>query len=409
MKGQRVLLLLLANLIALSFLFSPGTGDVRIWKKWSRNTQALGLVEGYRANDSDYPPLSSAILHGVARLARLFPSETSKPFSFAAFKLSLFAFLLATGLIFWMWTQNFAAAIFLQLSLILNSVALGYLDIYVAPPLLLALWALKANKISRFSFLYTIACLIKWQAIIIAPFLLLHLLRNPETPGLRKADLAPFLRHVVVPALLVLVLLLAVYGAAPLRSFGLALSNEEERCLSGNALNFNWVTTHVLHVVQPDTFGGLVKGRAKYIETEIPWIVIPPKLLFFALYATALATYLRRDRTFGNLVLYALAGYLAYFIFNTNVHENHLFLASILAAVLFVNVPAHARTFLTWSIVANINLLMFYGPNGKGFPFSRVVGVDFAVVFAIANVLLFIVFFVTTLRDRQQQCISAPP
>jgi len=40
-------LLLLTNLIALSFLYSPGTGDVAIWRTWIDQMSAFGLVGGF--------------------------------------------------------------------------------------------------------------------------------------------------------------------------------------------------------------------------------------------------------------------------------------------------------------------------------------------------------------------------
>jgi hypothetical protein len=52
-------LLALANLIAVSFFYSPGTGDVSIWNNWMREISSSGLIDGYAQSDTDYPPLAS--------------------------------------------------------------------------------------------------------------------------------------------------------------------------------------------------------------------------------------------------------------------------------------------------------------------------------------------------------------
>jgi heme/copper-type cytochrome/quinol oxidase subunit 3 len=59
-------------------------------------------------------------------------------------------------------------------------------------------------------------------------------------------------------------------------------------------------------------------------------------------YAVAVFAFMKREKTLTNLIRYSLAGYLAYFIFNTGVHENHLFLAAILSSILCWQDRSHA-------------------------------------------------------------------
>jgi hypothetical protein len=81
------------------------------------------------------------------------------------------------------------------------------------------------------------------------------------------------------------------------------------------------------------------------------------------------------------------------------VHENHLFLAAILSAVLFWEDGRYLSTFVIWSLASNVNLIVFYGISGTGLSFSRVIGVDVALLFSILNMLLFAASFSATLRD----------
>jgi hypothetical protein len=284
--------------------------------------------------------------------------------------------------------------------------ALGYLDIYFAPTLLLALWALKAKKLVAFTVLFSIACLTKWQPLVIAPFLLFHVLEVNTVRDLKRVDYRRFSIQVMGPCLAIIALVLIVYGGAPILALKLALVNEHNPYLSGNALNFSWVLTHFLHVFSPETFGGLVDGRANHIKTDDLGVTLLPKILFAVSYATVLFAFLRRKNTFENVIRYAFVGFLAYFTFNTGVHENHLFAACLLAAVAFLNDRNQGMTFVTWSIVANVNIFLFYGLDGRGLPFERVVGFDSALMLALVNVGLFVELWLRALRDDDERCCA---
>jgi hypothetical protein len=48
----------------------------------------------------------------------------------------------------------------------------------------------------------------------------------------------------------------------------------------------------------------------------------------------------------------------------------------------------------------NANMILFYGLTGSGLPFSRVVGVDLALIFACANVIYFLVAIAPLFRRQ---------
>src|SRR5829696_4691024 len=62
---QSTFLIVLAILVAMIFLPSPGTDDFDFWNLWNDNTQLHGVVGGYAANTDFYPPLASVILFGA--------------------------------------------------------------------------------------------------------------------------------------------------------------------------------------------------------------------------------------------------------------------------------------------------------------------------------------------------------
>ena len=155
-------------LAALTLLFAPfpGTSDLgSFWLPWMGNLDARGLVRGYAANSGDYPPGSAIVLTIALRLGDLVAVD-----HFTALKWSILIFLSISSLLFWLWTRRFLLTAGLHLALLLNSLALGYIDIYFAPWLIGALWALQTRRLVTFAVCFTVACLTKWQPVLLAPF-----------------------------------------------------------------------------------------------------------------------------------------------------------------------------------------------------------------------------------------------
>jgi len=373
-------------LVTLSFMPTLGTGDIDTWERWAHHADVYGMAAGYAANTADYPPYSSVILLAALRVSRSLGGDT-----FSAIKSALLLGLCLTSLFFWLWTKNFWLAVVLHLSLLLGSVGLSYLDIFFAPSLILSLWALKEQKLTWFAIFYSLACLTKWQPILIAPFIVVYLLNLKHVTHWRQIDFKRLAGRVLIPALVIFLLTLSIFGILPL--LGSLKRAATHNFLSGNALNFNWIITHFLHVLYPQRFGPLIEGQARFIRTRALEITLAPRLLFLITYAITLVSFFRRDKTFEGLLLFALIGYWAYFIFNLGVHENHLFLAVILAAALVWVNRDHLFLMLGLMVMSNVNLFLFYGLDGRGLGFSRVIAqtVDSALVFSIFNVGFFLV------------------
>ena len=163
--------LLLVNLLAITFISSPGTGDVSIWETWMAKIANDGLIKAFAYTiGTDYPPLAVVILWAVVGVAHTFGTT-----QFFILKCSLLLFLLITSGGFYWFTRNFVLTAAFELSLVLSSVALGYLDIYFAPFLIAGLFLIQRGKFSLGFLFYAISCSIKWQPLIIAPFVCVYI------------------------------------------------------------------------------------------------------------------------------------------------------------------------------------------------------------------------------------------
>ena len=372
-------------LVGLLFLRSPGTSDVPLFMRWMDNIDRLGMVGGYAANQTVHPPVYAVIFWIIAKVA-----DGLGVSHFVAFKVSLLLVWLLTGVCLWQWTRNSLTIAAVLLALIPNSLALGYFDIYLAPPLLGALWAARAQRWAAFSLSFALFALIKGQGLILIPFAVIFVSKAIKRGRGAAHGAARIAVAATAPAALIGILCLGLWGGAFISAVHLAMHNE---LLSGNALNLGWILTHYLRSVRPELFGGLAAdGTAQ-------WIAIPAthalrmsmRVAFFTAYGAILLMYARRGASLHDFVLYSLLGFLAYFTLNTGVHENHLTYGALLATVLFlIDVRYLPHAVICW-LAANANMILFYGLSGRGLGFSRVVGVDLALPFACVNVLFFLV------------------
>ncbi|HOX23375.1 MAG TPA: hypothetical protein PLL10_07925 [Elusimicrobiales bacterium] len=368
---EGVILLVASTALAAALIPARGTsGDTKIWLKWMSNFALFGLRTGYEANQDNYPPFSGVILYLSAM-----SGEQLGLSSLQSLKLCLLFFLLLSSLVFWLWTRNILATAALQIAMTLSSMGLSQLDVMFAPPLLAALWALQKRRVCWFAVFYSIACLIKWQPLLIAPFLALHLIRNKLLYNRPAAYLPPAL---------VVGLAFFLGGHEIFRCFHLALQHPY---LSGNALNLGWVLTYLLRVLAPQSWGGHENNAAAYLISYDWRVHIFPQALFLAAYFAVLVAFVRAERSFTNLVWYSLAGYLTYFFLNTGVHDNHLFIVVVLSAVLLALNRAYATSFCVWSFAANLNLFIFWGVDGGKPGISTSMGIT--VIFALLNLILF--------------------
>jgi len=392
-RALRLLPLLLAAALALPALPMPGTSDVGTSLGWADAVAAHGIVDGYRlaASLAPYPPLGYVVLGAVHPLAS---SLGTTPLM--AFKLSVLGALLLSTAIAWAWTRDAAVAGLLALGLVLSGPALGYIDLYFLPALLLSLWALQRGRLGLASALFAASCLIKWQPAVLAPPLLVFVLA-PAAPAGRLRRLA----RVALPALAVTGLTIAVFGTVVVERL-IASTNNPFLC--GQALNANWIVSYAVRLLVPARFADVPEGLCPVIVTGDPAALLPPKLLFAAAYLAILVATGRRARSFAGFLQYALLAYLAYFLFNAGVHENHLFIGQVLAVLLYAFDRRRIGTALYWSAASNLNLLIYYGVRGEELGAARLAGgLDLGLPLALLNLAAFVVLAVGARRNALNQ------
>jgi hypothetical protein len=379
-----ILLGALSTLFAVLLLQAPGMDDIPLFfVGWIATILRFGVVGGYARNATVQMPLYAVIFWLVGRCAELLQVPIV-----AAYKASLLVAWLATGVCLRRWTSD-AVLIWAMLLALLPNVALGYFDIYHAPPLLIALWAAREERWAAFSTAFAIFLSIKAQALILAPFAVVYAVAIAR----RERWSVSVVARLLLPAAAIAASMALLFGREIELSFRRAMDNI---FLSGNALNACWLITHWVRAFHPGWYGPLQPdGSATYIMFWSPNAAFLPRsamrAAFLASYALLLAVSWRRARTFQGFVFSMFVGFLAYFALNAGVHENHLFYAALLSLVLYLTDRRYALHALVCCLAANANLILFYGLTGKEPSFSRVVGIDLALPFAVLNVAFFLV------------------
>jgi hypothetical protein len=167
-----LLLFLFLTTGAVLFLNAPGTNDVESLVTWSRILDQHGLGAGYAASGADYPPIGVALVHGAIHSGAAWRLSAE-----LSLKVAILLFLLLTLLLFYLATRDLVLTVLLEAALLLNSVALGYIDVFFAPLLLLMVIALARRQVGWALTFFALACFTKWQVLIIAPFVGLYALR----------------------------------------------------------------------------------------------------------------------------------------------------------------------------------------------------------------------------------------
>ncbi|MDQ7250923.1 hypothetical protein [Dongia sedimenti] len=377
------LLLALTILCAVLFINAPGTEDVSTWVALMATLDRDGLLQGYASIAYDIPPVLAALMWLAAVLG--YASGLGALF---VLKCMLVAAAVGSVLISYAWLRSPSFGMAL-LVVVVPNLALGYLDVLYLPFLLLSLRALQRRHDAGGAVFYGLTCMIKWQAAIVAPFFLVYVLAPDWRIGLRR----------LLPAVLAVLLIAAPFGLEPVWSLGRALSHP---FISANAMNAMWLLTWVLEHYGIDgsaTDGGAVHWLAD-ASTPVRLAMALSKAAFALCYCLLLRRYMHGTKAFSLTLLFATAGFLAYFALNTGVHENHLYVACVLALLLghFVpqlRFPAAMVAALNW-----VNLVLFYGMAGPGLGFSRVYGIDISIPFTALTLAVCGCYWWVALRSQ---------
>lgn len=342
--------------------------------------------------EDDYPPLSFIVVAMVSEMSKF----SGLPI-LLVYKIVLFFFLSATTAVFYYFTRNLFLASLLQLSSTLATTALGYLDVLFAPFLILSLYLLKERRLTLATLFFSIACLMKYLPLILAPILLIYAINVDQVKELARG-IRRISDTVILPIALVMITLLIIYGPQTFifgRQAVLALPTSVcvflqklyiggfttracglpvQDTLSGNALNLGYIIGFFITLLNPRAYQAVWQVGV----SDFPQVAMILELIFILVYSSILITFFKeRTKTFEASVLFSAIGYLAYFMFSTNVHENYLFLVPLLFIVLLAERGEYSKETLFWLVYANLNLFLFYGMSGRGIGFDRrILGYD---------------------------------
>lgn len=299
-----------------------------------------GLIKGYAEIAGDYPPGAAALLLAARRLLP------------AASDLTVVKALLATAqlvstLLFAAFCRRTAPSLCFVAAVALSASSLGYLDMLFTAPLVVALFAALDRRPALSSTALTIACLVKWQPLILLPFLLPVWFEQARKVSIGRVTLA------AGPSLAICAAIAWWFWPEIWLAFGQATRHG---IWSANALNLPWLLQVAV---------GL-SPQVMEVPDHAIWAL---RLLFAAVYLSLVARALSRRGSAENVLAYALAGFAAYVMLAPSVHENHLFTAMVLAFALWARNPSMSWPAIGIALFANINLVLFYGFSGA-IPFS---------------------------------------
>lgn len=377
-------LLGLASVVAISFFDFAGTGDVGVWHNWITATTQHGVIPGYTVAHTDYPPLSVSMLRLSSYVAHSLGSD-----EFTGLKVSLAIFLCLSSIAMYVHTRSLLLTTAFQLAITPNSMMLAYLDVYYTPTLVLAFTMLRRSKFTAFAILYTLSFMIKWQSVVIFPFTWVYVLRAQSADGL-AVGLRRFSKSVLLPTAAIVIPILGLYGFEMGHSFGRALTHPY---LSAYAMNLNWAITHVLHVLQPAKYGPLKYDLSEIVMQASPGFALLARFLFVSAFLGALFLAVTRKNTYENAIITSLLGFLAYFTFNLGVHENHLYVASTLVFLLYVEDRRRVAIAAFIILYSNLNLFLFYGVDGLAPRVRTIRGVETSFIGSVVfSVFIFALF-----------------
>ena len=388
-KQAAVLLLAITLLLSLLLLRAEGTSDVGMFLIWGALGHEHGVLDGYRimvenwpetvlggnraAGGGEYPPLGFAWLTMVRSM-----SDGLGLSPLLGYKINLLACsFVSTGLILLMSRSLVLTAAF-HAATILSVSGLGYMDIVAAPAVIGALWAMREDRPVLGFTLLIFGILIKWQFLIIAPVLLVHMLNIRSMRDLLAMLGGKLFWRLVGTSAVIGGGTAAIFGLLPVQALLLALRHP---FLSGTTMNVPWIATFLWRVFFDPDF--VIAGEVDFLLVP-PGALLPFKIMFFALFALIMLRFIRADRNFRTCLYTAILVVLTYAVWNSAVHENHWFVALIPAFFMAAHSPA---TFDNWvalwaAILLNVNLFVFYGITGIEL-LPRHVGIDLSVVASV--------------------------
>jgi|GEM_PF-1738239 len=385
-RVQKAICFLSSMLISLAFLQAPGTSDMQIWEQWIKTVNSYGLVDGFVAINDVQPPLCSVFLYTVNSFAQAagFPV-------WYAIKVSVTLSLFISTIMVLVWSRSFVIASLFQIMLAIN-VGFGYLDIYYTPFLLASLYALEKGKFSLSFLIYTIGALIKSQPLLLAPFFIAYIYYMGPVNSI-SGKIKHVIRAILPTFVLIVIPLIFIYNKALIQFI---LNAQQGHSISSKAFNVGWILTYMIN--SQHIYGNYLIGWGINNQLpQIPEFSIPLKLMFFAAYGFTLYKFCaEKEKKFDSWLKYLALAFFSYFILNSGVHENHLFILMMLSVPLYHKKLISIQELAIIGIYGNLNHVLYYGIDGKGLPFERgfFPWIDISIIFTIVFLAFYLIFFI---------------
>jgi len=449
----RAAVLLFATFLVLRVALLPawGTFDTEVQKAWAARAATAGLAGVYGPDDRemirvaraetgsawglltatnlpraridwengtfvvDYPPASLLVLWGAGELYRaLRPDMPNRPLFNAVVNLApllgslaIYALLLRSApretsrirsLAFW-----------LNPAVLLAAPVLGGQDPIFAAVALAAVIAMTGGRLVTATALTIAAGLVKPQGALLLPTLLFLLAREARPVDRGRAALAGL-------GVATLVLLPWWSAGHLLSALDGCRRTLTQTALSAQGLNLWWTAGWVMDWSRT---GPWPVARIRFVEEFQQWAGVDPRPLAWALLAVATAAILRRlwswpasDRRIIPLALILQVH--AYAFFATSVHENHTFLAVVLACLLLGVWPRSGAVLTATSAFLFLDLFLVAG-LGRRVTTLRFLeeirmapGIDLTVVVAVLQGLLLVALFAWTAPPRAGAAEASP-
>ena len=418
-RRQRFLLLLLLGLLVrAAALPLHGTQDVHVWKTWSF-AATDGVLDMYGVGGDppvrgvvawgdvrttvDYPP---GTLFGLAVVGAAYrwmdPDYGNSRALTALIKLSILVMDVLACALVWRLGADLAGAsagraaalvFWLNPAVIVDGAVLGYLDPWMAVPVLAALVAAARGSGIWSGAMLAAGALVKLQALFAAPAVALLLWHRTQRPVTASGVAA--VAFVMVGAIALAPF--ALHGALPNVAQGVGALLRQDM-LSGYAVNLWWIVTWGLRVwyAIPDlgawdawTMETRILGVQRFMELGYPnprpiGLALTAAAACWGFYRAHLAA--REGRGHAPLIAAGAFAIHAYFLLAVQVHENHLYLALPLLAVVAAVDQRYRAIAAAISAVVVLNLSLFYGLGGDIPPPGRTFTlIDAAVVLSFVH------------------------
>jgi hypothetical protein len=442
-RRRSVLLFALGFALRLCLLSAWGTFDTEVQKAWAARAATAGLATIYGPNDRemvrvaraetgsawglvtatnlprtridwengtfivDYPPASLLVSWAEGQLYRLLrPDMPNRPLFNAIVNLGPLLGSIAIAFLLYRSApgergRTRSLAFWLNPAVILAAPVLGGQDPLFGTVALAAVLALVAGRPVAATALVVAAGLVKPQGVLLLPTLLFVMAREAPPRAWARAALAA----VGVAALILL----------PWGSTGYLLSALDggrrtltQTALSAQGLNLWWIAGWAMDWARE---GPWPLARIHSVEAFRQWAGWDPRLPARALLAAATVANLMLMRRWPPtdrriIPLSVILQVHAYAFFATSVHENHTFLAVVLAPLLLGVWPRAVALLTATSAFLFLNLFLVAG-LGRRVTTLRFVeelrlaaGIDLGVVAALLHAALLVALFLWVARAR---------